>query len=220
MTPSKEDYLKTIVKLGGETHTVNNKQLAEAMQVSGASVSEMNARLLKEELIEYTPYKGVKVTPKGLGIANKLIRKHRIWEVFLAEKLHYHWDEVHQEADHLEHASSDMLIERLSEFLDRPSVDPHGGPIPDKEGNIKKTHYTPLSMITPPAKVVIKEVTDESDFLKYLTQKGLHLYGEYEVIENDQYGKILTLQGSNTDQIILSQQAARSIFVEMNNEHA
>src|SRR5690606_28481812 len=101
MTPSKEDYLKTIVSLGGATKVVNNKQLVAAMNVSAASVTDMNTKLLKEGLITHTPYRGVQVTEKGLRLANQVIRKHRIWEVFLLEKLGYDWKEVHADADRL-----------------------------------------------------------------------------------------------------------------------
>ena len=123
ISPSKEDYIKTIYSLNGAKDIVSNKQLAHSLSVSAASVTDMNNRLKKENLITYYPYKGVQLTDIGIQIANKLIRKHRIWEVFLYEKLGFDWDEVHVEADRLEHASSEKVINALSELLgDRKSV--------------------------------------------------------------------------------------------------
>ena len=138
MTPHKEDYLKVIVELGGTNELVNNKQIGKALSVSPASVTEMSSKLLKEGYISHIPYQGVQITEKGLLIANKLIRKHRLWEVFLADKLGFDWTEVHEEAELLEHVSSDFLIDRLDAYLGFPKYDPHGGVIPDKDGRIEE----------------------------------------------------------------------------------
>ena len=116
MTPHKEDYLKVIMELGGDKQLVNNKQIGQALSVSAASVTEMSVKLLKDGLISHIPYQGVQITDKGQLIANKLIRKHRLWEVFLSEKLDFNWDEVHDEAELLEHVSSDRLIDSLDAY--------------------------------------------------------------------------------------------------------
>jgi len=109
MTPHKEDYLKVIMELGGDQQMINNKQIGKALSVSAASVTEMSTKLLKDGLISHIPYQGVQITEKGQLIANKLIRKHRLWEVFLADKLGFNWGDVHEEAEMLEHVPSDRL---------------------------------------------------------------------------------------------------------------
>ncbi len=176
MTPHKEDYLKVIVELGGTNELVNNKQIGKALSVSPASVTEMSSKLLKEGYISHIPYQGVQITEKGLLIANKLIRKHRLWEVFLADKLGFDWTEVHEEAELLEHVSSDFLIDRLDAYLGFPKYDPHGGVIPDKDGRIEETASHPMTELSVGRRFVIKEVDDDDqEFLAYLLEKNVKL---------------------------------------------
>lgn len=214
MTPNKEDYIKAIYELGGETDVVSNKKLVQALSVSAASVTEMNARLLKEDLITYTPYQGVKLTENGLRIANKLIRKHRLWEVFLSEKLGYNWNEVHADADLLEHVSSDFLIDRLASFLNEPKFDPHGGMIPNKDGTMKEMNLTPLVEVDEGKHFVIKEVDDQEEFLKYLLQKNVQLGDEYILKEIEPYEGPLTIENNTDEETIISHKAAFKILVE------
>ncbi|SFH75867.1 metal-dependent transcriptional regulator [Pisciglobus halotolerans] len=214
MTPSKEDYLKTIVELGGETRVINNKELVQALNVSAASVTDMNAKLLKENLITHVPYRGVQVTQKGLRTANQLIRKHRLWEVFLSEKLGYDWNEVHEDADRLEHASSDLLIKRLNEFLGEPTHDPHGGLIPNEDGTTAQTNFLPLVELFPNDSFLLKEVEDQKEFLSYLSSKGIHLGAFYQVKEMDPYEGPITLENEKGEHITLGYQAARNIYVD------
>lgn len=214
MTPSKEDYLKTIAGLGGETKIVNNKQLVEALHVSAASVTDMNSKLLKEGLITRIPYKGVQVTEKGLRLANQVIRKHRIWEVFLLEKLGYDWKEVHAEADRLEHASSDELIERLYHFLGEPEFDPHGGTIPARDSTTSAAQSTSLIELSPGESFVIKEVKDDQPFLEYLTSKKIQLRAHYTLLSKEAYEGDLTLKNVDGDITAISNKAAFKIYVE------
>lgn len=214
MTPNKEDYIKAIYELDGETSVVSNKKLVQALSVSAASVTEMNARLLKEDLITYTPYQGVKLTENGLRVANKLIRKHRLWEVFLSEKLGYDWNEVHADADLLEHVSSDFLIDRLDIFLGEPQFDPHGGVIPNKDGTIAEMDHTPLVEVEEGMHFVIKEVDDQQDFLKYLLSKNVKLGDEYILKEIEPYEGPLTIETVSGEQTIISHKAAFKILVE------
>lgn len=214
MTPSKEDYLKTIVSLGGATKVVNNKQLVAAMNVSAASVTDMNTKLLKEGLITHTPYRGVQVTEKGLRLANQVIRKHRIWEVFLLEKLGYDWKEVHADADRLEHASSDLLIERLNQFLGEPEFDPHGGRIPAKDGTTESYDYPQLNDLSSGDSFVVKEVEDDPDFLDYITVKGIKLEQKYTLLAKEAYEGSLALQNADGKTFMLSYKAAFKVFVE------
>jgi DtxR family Mn-dependent transcriptional regulator len=136
---SKEDYLKNIYHLQTKQKVVNTTALAGILSVSPASVSEMISRLSKEGLIKNTPYYGFKLTKSGEKIAVNLVRKHRLIEVFLHEHLNYQWDEVHQEAEGLEHVCSDIFIDKLEKYLKYPKVDPHGDPIPDKNGVLAET---------------------------------------------------------------------------------
>ncbi|MEG0678352.1 MAG: metal-dependent transcriptional regulator, partial [Carnobacterium sp.] len=138
MTPNKEDYLKIIYELGGTEKKINNKEIVKRLGVSAASVSEMMSKLLKEGYIERLPYQGVELNEKGLRKASTLIRKHRLWEVFLVEHLGYSWNEVHAEAEVLEHVSSIELTNRLENYLNFPKICPHGGMIPEKNGILKE----------------------------------------------------------------------------------
>lgn len=214
MTPNKEDYIKAIYELGGQDNVVSNKKLVHALSVSAASVTEMNARLLKENLITYTPYQGVKLTEDGLKIANKLIRKHRLWEVFLAEKLGYNWNEVHADADLLEHVSSEFLIDRLDHFLNEPQFDPHGGMIPNKDGSIEEMNYLPLVEMNEGTRFIIKEVDDQKDFLKYLLDKQIKLGNEYLLKDIEPYEGPLTLVSEAEGETIISFKAAFKILVK------
>ncbi|GAA0359531.1 metal-dependent transcriptional regulator [Alkalibacterium iburiense] len=214
MTPNKEDFIKAIYELGGEEEVVSNKSLVQRLSISAASVTDMNTRLLKEDLITHIPYQGVKLTEKGLRIANQLKRKHRIWEVFLAEKLGYDWNEVHADADLLEHASSDLLIERLNVFLEEPTFDPHGGVIPNKDGTIPEIKSTPLIECEVGEHFKIKEVDDQQDFLEYLLQKQVSLGKEYKLVASEPYDGPLTLESLSGEQTIIGHKAAHKILVE------
>lgn len=216
MTPSKEDYLKKIVELGGEHQIISNKKLVQAMGVSAASVTEMNTRLLKADLITYIPYKGVQVTPQGLRQANQLIRKHRIWESFLVEKLNFDWDEVHEEAEKLEHVSSDKLIDRLAELLGNPKYDPHGGLIPNSDGSMPASSFINLSELDCSSHFIIREVSDLPEILAYISQKQIHLGQKYYLQEYDQLNAIHVLVVPETQQLILvNQETANQIKIEL-----
>lgn len=216
ISPTKEDYLKAIYNLNGAYEKVSNKELAKELSVSAASVTEMNSRLVKENLVDNYPYRGVKLTESGIRSANQLIRKHRIWEVFLYEKLNFQWDEVHPEADRLEHASSDELIERLSEYLENPVYDPHGGIIPNADGTVNEEiiPLSPLDELTIGMYFVVKEVADDEELLNYLLNKGLTLNKSYKLISKDDYdGAINILNNENDEVILISGKATEKIKV-------
>lgn len=219
ISPSKEDYIKTIYSLNGAKDIVSNKQLAHSLSVSAASVTDMNNRLKKENLITYYPYKGVQLTDIGIQIANKLIRKHRIWEVFLYEKLGFDWDEVHVEADRLEHASSEKVINALSELLGHPKYDPHGGIIPNADGTVDldKVPLIPLKDAIVSQTFKVKEVPDDDDeLLSYLTQKGFLLNDTFEIIHIETYDSTITIKNTQTDVVFtISGKALENIRVEL-----
>ena len=133
MTPNKEDYLKLIFEIGGDTELVSNKQIVAGMHVSAASVSEMINKLGEEKLVAHTPYQGIQLTSAGRKKAAILVRNHRLWEVFLVKCLKYPADAVHQEAEKLEHALTPEMAKRLAAMLGNPQYCPHGGVIPDDD---------------------------------------------------------------------------------------
>lgn len=217
ISPSKEDYLKAIYDLDGAHQNVSNKNIAKALSVSAASVSEMNTRLVKENLISHIPYKGVQLTEEGIKSANLLIRKHRLWEVFLYEVLGFQWDEVHAEADRLEHASSDLLIKRLDAFLNHPKYDPHGGLIPNADGTVdeNKIPLHPLSEIEILDEFHIKEVDDDENLLTYLYANQITLNHRYELLNRDSYdGSVLILDKETDEELAISGKAVEKIQVK------
>lgn len=213
MTPSKEDYLKNILELNGADAVVSNKALAQALDVSAASVTEMNNRLVKENLIDYLPYKGVTLTPQGLKIARLLVRKHRIWEVFLSSCLGYDWEYVHEEADRLEHVSSDELIDRLDAFLGHPRFDPHGAIIPDRNGEIPDFgDRLTLDHFQVGDHFQLVELKDDPEILYYIQHKGLRLGQSYELVAREPFQGPLQLRDADGKDYYLSYQVAEITY--------
>ncbi|MEO8512298.1 MAG: metal-dependent transcriptional regulator [Ignavibacteria bacterium] len=210
---SKEDYLKNIYHIQEEGRKVNTGSLATALSISPASVSEMVNKLSKQGLIDNTPYHGFELTGDGRKISLNLIRKHRLLEVFLEEHLHYEWDEVHEEAEKLEHVCSDMFINKLEEYLGFPKFDPHGDPIPDKELNIAPTHYKLLLKTEPGKEYIIAKVKDSSiEILQYLTKIGIKLNTKIILSEKIDFdgSVVIIVEGRKN---LLSRVMAEQIFV-------
>ena len=211
---SIEDYLKNIYTIKLAVGKVSTSLLAEKLGVSAAAVSDMVSKLSKTGYIKNTPYKGFELTKKGQGIAINLIRKHRIWEVFLLKHLKYPWEQVHTEAENLEHASSDELILKLEDFLEFPKYDPHGDPIPDRNGKFIHDELKPLSNIDIGESVTIKRVPDEnSEVLLYLTKMGLKLNDKVKVVEKINFDNSIQILVKK-NKIFLSEKLANSIFVD------
>lgn len=211
MTENKEDYLKVIYELGGATNQVNNKDICTALGVSAPSVSEMIKKLLEEGYIEYAPYKGIRLTQYGTEKAIKIIRRHRLWEVFLVEHLEYNWDEVHDEAERLEHVTSSIFEERLEKYLNYPKTCPHGSPIPSND--IYFNSYRTLDSLTVGESTVVRRVSDESELLKYVVHLGLSIGDIMKVIDLAPYNGPITLR-KNGDNIIIGREAANKIYVD------
>ncbi|WP_040212829.1 metal-dependent transcriptional regulator [Clostridium polynesiense] len=213
MTRNKQDYLKIIYELGGNINPVNNKDIASALGVSPPSVSEMIKKLLEEGYLEYTPYKGIKLTDYGIKEASKIVRKHRLWEVFLINHLGYSWDEVHDEAEKLEHVTSSQLEKRLQEYLNFPKACPHGSLIPYSEEDVDSTPYRSLDTLKEGEKAVIKRVTDKKPLLKYLMHLGLAIGDEISIINLAPYNGPITLIKQDK-KIIIGKEASELIYVE------
>ncbi|HFU4394492.1 TPA: metal-dependent transcriptional regulator, partial [Enterococcus faecium] len=204
---------KIILELGGDTTKVNNKQIVSSLDVSAASVSEMISKLVKEELVEHSPYQGVQLTASGLQKASSLIRKHRLWEVFLVEHLDYSWNEVHDDAEVLEHVTSEHLADHLENYLNHPEHCPHGGSIPKKEEVVHEERRQTLESYPVGTKVRIARVLDEKELLDYLVTIDLNINEEYEIVDIAAYEGPITIQ-NDRKKIPVSFKAASTIFVD------
>ncbi|WP_379090482.1 metal-dependent transcriptional regulator [Pedobacter sp. UC225_65] len=210
---TEENYLKIIYHLSVISNPVQTNAIAERIQTKAASVTDMLKKLSDKELVDYVKYQGVTLTEKGKLTAISIVRKHRLWEVFLVEKLNFKWDEVHEVAEELEHIKSTLLVERLDEFLDFPKVDPHGDPIPDKHGNFADLSFIKLSKLKVGDKGTITGVSEHSSpFLKHLEKLGLTLGKKIEVSE------IIDFDGSvelliEQQKINISREVAKHILI-------
>lgn len=213
MTSNKEDYIKEIYHLGGMRQNVSNKTLAERLGVSPASVSEMLVKLRREGFIVYEPYAGSRLTEAGIAAAAPLLRAHQLWEVFLREHLHYHWSEVHAEAELLEHATSPRLAQRLDAFLGHPVCCPHGTPIPDRAGGLHIPAVRPLSSASPGETVTLRQVREDIALLNYLETLDLRLGSEITVDALGEYEGPLKLYTAGRC-IEMSYKAASQVFVD------
>lgn len=217
MTPNREDYLKLIFELGGDETKINNKQIVSGLDVSAASVSEMISKLVKEQLVEHSPYQGVQLTESGLKKASTLIRKHRLWEVFLVEHLNYSWNEVHDDAEVLEHVTSQTLANRLSEYLNQPKFCPHGGVIPEDDQPVHEEKRQTLIDYPVGTTIRIARVLDEKDLLDYLVSIDLNIHEEYQIDEIAAYEGPISISNKQKH-LAVSYKAASTIFVDPINE--
>lgn len=212
---TEENYLKAIYKLLEDgSESVSTNAIAARVSTRAASVTDMLKKLSAKKLINYRKYQGVSLTPAGKKIALSVIRKHRLWEMFLADKLHFGWDEVHEIAEQLEHIRSDELIDRIDKFLGYPPFDPHGDPIPDAKGKIKQSRSLSLSDAALGDILIMTGVVDHSPaFLHYLDSIALRLGDELQVSEMVAYDRSLHLLINKKKKIQISHEAARNILV-------
>lgn len=174
LSPSVEDYLKAVYSLNERGGAAGTNELARALEIQPASVSGMIRRLAEDGLLEHEPYRGVRLTPEGHREALRILRRHRIIETFLVQRLGYPWDDVHDEAERLEHAASETLIDRMADSLGNPATDPHGAPIPTREGKIDPTPSRSLDEVLPGTRVLVRSVPDNNrDRLRYCKSVGL-----------------------------------------------
>ena len=185
VTLSEENYLKAIYHLGKQgNETVNTNAIAERVDAKASSVTDMVKKLAEKELANYVKYQGVSLTDTGRLTARSVIRKHRLWETFLVNKLNFTWDEVHEIAEQLEHIKSEKLINKLDDFLENPTHDPHGDPIPDKNGNYTKINSKSILDIKAGNQGTLTSVKDSSKaFLKYLNKNELALGDRIKVVD-------------------------------------
>lgn len=209
-TISVENYLKAIYHLQENGGKVKTTAVADRLNVSRPSVSNMLQSLSSEGLVDYEPYRGARLTEQGVAAALSVIRKHRLIEIFLVETLDYEWDEVHAEAEQLEHAVSDKLAQRIDDFLGNPQFDPHGDPIPTADGEIFKRNSIPLNQAIPGQRVRIARVLDQQpDVLRHLTQQQLVPSTEIEVLEVLPFDGQMTVRVADEDVTISRTLASR-----------
>ncbi|PKA98505.1 DtxR family iron (metal) dependent repressor [Flavobacteriaceae bacterium MAR_2009_75] len=216
MTLSEEDYIKAIYHLGkGDNVTVSTNAVAEQMETKPSSVTDMVKKLAEKGLVNYRPYKGVNLTEYGQKTALTLVRKHRLWEVFLVEKLDFSWDEVHEVAEQLEHIKSEKLIDSLDKHLGFPQVDPHGDPIPSKKGEFKKAIKKLLSEVPIGVSGICVGVKDSSaPFLKFLDKNNIALGDSIHVVDKEEFDGSLHIQIKGDD-IRISQQIAGNLYLKI-----
>lgn len=215
LSQAVEDYLKTIYKLQarGEEAPVSTGEIADSMDISAASVSNMIKRLTDLDLVEYESYKGVTLTETGMKVALEVIRHHRLLELYLREVMDYPWDKVHEEAEHLEHHISEDFEEKLEEMLGNPTHDPHGDPIPTRGGTIAETATRPLAAVEPGESVIIRRVSDaDPELLEYLEEMNLLPENHVEVVEKSAFNGPITVQ-ANGDEHIVGYEVACKVFV-------
>lgn len=212
---SEENYIKAIFHLQDGKMLVSTNEIAGRMNTKASSVTDMLKKLSDKKLAEYIPYKGARLTENGVRCANQIIRKHRLWEVFLVEKLDFSWDEVHEVAEQLEHIQSQKLIDQLDKHLDFPKKDPHGDPIPDSNGNYEVINKTLLSQLKKGDKGALVGVIDtSSNFLKYLDKHSIQLGNQIEVLEREDFDNSFTLQ-VNAKSLQVSQQIADNLYLKI-----
>lgn len=213
---TEEDYLKAIYKLSRtKPKEVSTKSISNVLNVKSPTVSDMLRKLGNKKLIKYAKYQGVTLTSEGEKIALKIIRKHRLWETFLAEHLKFKWDEVHDIAEQLEHIHSPELVDRLDEYLGFPKFDPHGDPIPDKDGTISIRHDKTLDQVQIGQNAIIVGVKDHSaDFLKFVESISLTLGTQLKVTNVIDYDKSLVVKIGNSSERSLSNQVCKNLFVK------
>lgn len=212
---SEENYLKTIFHLQVEHGTVTTNALAEKLNARPASITDMMKKLSAKKLLHYKPYYGFSLSTEGKRVAIDIIRRHRLWEYFLSEKLKFGWDEVHGLAEELEHVSSKKLIDKLDEYLGFPQLDPHGDPIPDSKGKINPRHVSPLSDAPLNCPLKISRISNQShEFLDMLRHKDLAIGTLLEVKKRFDFDGSLQVKIKPNHIDTLSEQLAQHIHVK------
>jgi len=215
ISQAEENYLKAIFSIeSSNSKKVSTTLIAENLNTKASSVTDMIKKLADKNLVNYEKYKGVSLTVEGKKIAIKIVRRHRLWEVFLVDKLNYNWDEVHDLAEQLEHIKSKSLINRLDDFLEFPTHDPHGDPIPDKKGNITHHKNIMLSSLEIGGTCTVVGVKDSSvAFLQFLDSLNINIGNKVSVISKETYDNSMVIKYNNI-QISISNQTSKNLFVK------
>jgi len=215
LTATEENYLKSILNLSLQADiSVSTNDIASILNTSAASVTDMLKKLSQKELISYQPYKGARLSEQGYKHATSIIRKHRLWKVFLYQSLNIPWEAVQEIAEELEHIKSDLLLDHLDAFLGFPKFDPHGDPIPNAQGKYTLRAQSPLSDLQPGKSGLIIGIKDsETSFLKYLSEKGIGIGKSITAFEQNRYDLSMTFHMERKE-ITLSGKAAQHILIK------
>ncbi|MBC2838432.1 metal-dependent transcriptional regulator [Robiginitalea sp. SC105] len=217
MTHSEENYLKGIYHLSkGGSVAVATNAIASQMDTKPSSVTDMVKRLSEKGLVDYRKYQGVSLTESGSRQALKIVRKHRLWELFLVEKLDFKWDQVHEIAEQLEHIESEVLIDRLDALLNYPDFDPHGDPIPDKNGVFKTREKKLLSAMPVPSEGLFVGVKDSSaTFLRFLDKHRIALGKKVSILEKEEFDHSMRIR-LDGEAFRISHQIASNLYIKPN----
>lgn len=211
---SEENYIKAIFHLQGNTDNVTTNELANELKTKPASVTDMMKKLKTKKLLNYQPYQGFRLNNEGTKVALGIIRRHRLWEYFLAEKLKFTWDEVHEVAEDLEHVTNKKLIDKLDEYLGFPRVDPHGDPIPDANGKIETIRKICLTELPLNIIASVCSVSDQSgEILELLEHKKIALGTKLEIKKKFDFDNSMEIKIRQQPAITISDQLAKNIFV-------
>lgn len=216
ITLTEENYIKAIYHLGDQgVNVVSTNAIAKEMATKASSVTDMVKKLSEKGYAFYKKYQGVTLTEEGKEIAINIVRKHRLWEVFLVEKLNFSWDEIHEVAEQLEHIKSKKLISQLDAFLGFPTHDPHGDPIPDETGNIKKIDKILLSEAKVDDECICVGVQDSStEFLQYLDKNNIALGVHLKIIQREPFDNSVTIRLADKE-LVISSIIANNLFVKI-----
>lgn len=214
-TQAIENYLKALYYLHQKSEAISLSDVGAEVQVSKPTANGMVKRLEAKGWVKYEKYKPLQLTEKGLKLAAIIVRKHRLSEMFLTQIMHFGWEEVHDIAEELEHIGSQLFFDRMDELLGFPITDPHGSPIPDKEGNSVKRNYKRLSQIDKGQEVVLKALKSSStDFLLFLNRKALPLGTHIRVLQKEDFDKSMTVSYNEEEQVVLSDSVCSRLLVE------
>jgi len=213
---SEENYIKAIYHLQKADGLVTTNELAAQLATKAASVTDMLKKLKKKKLLHYERYQGFKLSAEGRKLALAIVRKHRLWEYFLVEKLQMGWDEVHEIAEELEHITSPLLIERLDQFLDHPKFDPHGDPIPDVHGKMETLRQVNLIDVEPGVLTEVCAVGSQShELLELLRHRNISIGTQLEVRKRFNFDHSLEIKVQGKPAFTISQQLAQTLFVKL-----
>ena len=215
-TQTKENYIKALYFLHLQNEDISLSDLGRALNVSKPTANDMIKKLQANGIVISEKYKPIRITEKGKRNAASIIRKHRLSEMFLSQIMEFGWEEVHEIAEELEHIKTEKFFDRMDELLGFPSTDPHGSPIPDKEGNFDRPNYLPLSDVTVESTVIVKALQKSStDFLLFLNKKSIQLGTQIKVLHIESYDSSCTVSYDEFAEVVLSQSVCEKLLVEI-----
>ena len=219
LTTSEENYLKTIYNLSESgKNQVSTNSVSKFLKTKPSSVTDMIKKLSAKKLLYHKKYKGTNISSNGKKLAIQIIRKHRLWEVFLFEKLDFKWDEVHKIAEELEHITNEKLIDKLDKYLKYPKIDPHGDPIPNKDGKIDIKPKIKLSNLLINNKCIVSKVNDEDgNLLEYLNKIKIHIGSKIKVFDIIEFDKSIEIEIDSKNKVFISNRVAENILVTKTN---